>query len=225
MMTKSLLISLGVVGHTGLSGLVLGGGIGWLCRFVPWCILFPSKHFTLIWLYIYIYIYIYISGAMGFHVITFSLLTWWLPKGSCWLLTKTVTLYAHYHVLWYWELLIIHSQCFSVKELFWAIKGAGTSFGVITSFKLKCHPLPGPLFAGPLVFPWNRCRENLLSRIDNSLCNVDINIRYTEVANKYTELSSTPEQFPDQLSVYLVCEPVVMRLYIFEPGQAVVLTS
>jgi FAD/FMN-containing dehydrogenase len=46
---------------------------------------------------------------------------------------------------------------FIVQDLFWAVRGAGPSFGVVTSFKFRCHPLPGPVYCGVMMYPWSRC--------------------------------------------------------------------
>ncbi len=39
------------------------------------------------------------------------------------------------------------------QDLFWAVKGAGMSFGVATSFTYKAHEQKNPIWGGMLVFP------------------------------------------------------------------------
>jgi FAD/FMN-containing dehydrogenase len=45
-------------------------------------------------------------------------------------------------------------------DLFWAIRGGGGNFGVVTRFDFEAHPV-GPLWAGMLIFPHERAREVL----------------------------------------------------------------
>jgi FAD/FMN-containing dehydrogenase len=45
-------------------------------------------------------------------------------------------------------------------DLFWAMRGAGHNFGVVTSMEFKVHPM-STLVAGMVVYPYDRAREVL----------------------------------------------------------------
>ncbi|WP_042885384.1 FAD-binding oxidoreductase [Cupriavidus necator] len=43
-------------------------------------------------------------------------------------------------------------------DLFWALRGGGGNFGVVTSFEFKAHPV-GTVYGGPMLWPMDKARE------------------------------------------------------------------
>jgi FAD/FMN-containing dehydrogenase len=98
---------LGVVSPTGIAGLTLGGGLGWL----------NGKH-----------------GLTCDNLLAADVVT---ANGA-----------------------VLRASAEENAELFWALRGGGGNFGVVTSFTYRLHPI-GPVLAGGLSYPWTRVREAL----------------------------------------------------------------
>jgi FAD/FMN-containing dehydrogenase len=49
----------------------------------------------------------------------------------------------------------------SEPELFWALRGGGGNFGVVTSFELQLHPVGPEVYAGLVVYPFAQARQVL----------------------------------------------------------------
>ncbi len=114
---------LGVVSVTGIAGLTLGGGIGWL----------NGKH-----------------GLAVDNVLAAEIVT---ADGEL----RTVNAEQH-------------------PDLYWAIRGGGGNFGVVTSLTYQLHPL-GPVLAGGVSFPPERTREALLAYSDfSATCPDDLSL-------------------------------------------------
>jgi FAD/FMN-containing dehydrogenase len=47
------------------------------------------------------------------------------------------------------------------QDLFWAIRGGGGNFGVVTNFEFGLHPVGPTIFAGLMVFPFEQARQIL----------------------------------------------------------------
>ncbi len=45
------------------------------------------------------------------------------------------------------------------EDLFWAIRGGGGNFGVVTSFEYRLHPVGPLVLGGPAFFSWDRAKE------------------------------------------------------------------
>jgi FAD/FMN-containing dehydrogenase len=89
----------GIVGHTGVAGLTLGGGIGFLMR----------KHGLTV------------DNLLAAEVVT--------AEGS-----------------------ILRASADEHPDLFWALRGGGGNFGVVTSFRFALHPLGPTVMAGPVFW-------------------------------------------------------------------------
>ena len=89
----------GIVGHTGVGGLSLGGGIGWLMR----------KHGLTV------------DNLVEAEVVTAS--------GE-----------------------IVRASANDHPDLFWALRGGGGNFGVVSSFRFALHPVGPTVMAGPVIW-------------------------------------------------------------------------
>ena len=102
-----LATTLGVVSTTGIAGLTLGGGLGWL------------------------------NGRYGLacdNLISADIAT---ADGQ-----------------------LLRANAHENEDMFWAIRGGGGNFGIVTSFEYRLHPVDVVL-AGGLAFPWNKAAKVL----------------------------------------------------------------
>jgi FAD/FMN-containing dehydrogenase len=102
-----LAVTGGMITHTGIAGLTLGGGFGWLMR----------KH-----------------GLVVDNLISVDIVT---AVGR-----------------------LVHASADENADLFWALRGGGGNFGVVTSFEYQLHEL-GPVFGGLIAYPLAQARQVL----------------------------------------------------------------
>lgn len=98
----------GTVSHTGIAGLTLGGGVGWLM----------GKH-----------------GLACDNLLSVEMVT---ADGQ--LLTANET---------------------TNEDLFWAVRGGGGNFGIVTSFTYQLHPVGPNILGGMILYPMEQAREVL----------------------------------------------------------------
>jgi FAD/FMN-containing dehydrogenase len=90
----------GIVSHTGVAGLTLGGGVGWLMR----------KHGLTV------------DNLLAVNIVT--------ADGE-----------------------LLQASADEHPDLFWALRGGGGNFGVVTSFEFHLHTVGPTVLAGPIL--WN----------------------------------------------------------------------
>jgi len=56
---------------------------------------------------------------------------------------------------------LVHASATDNPDLFWAIRGGGGNFGVVTSFEFKLHPVGPMVTAGLIVHPFSAAKEIL----------------------------------------------------------------
>jgi len=139
-----LAVPAGIMSKTGIAGLALGGGVGWLVR----------KY-----------------GLTCDNVLSFDIVT---ADGKPRLASANEN-----------------------EDLFWALRGGGGNFGVVTSFEFRAHPV-STILGGLVVYPRNRAAEVLRFYRD-----------FTESAPEeltaYAALIHTPEGVPAVAVVACYC--------------------
>ncbi len=98
----------GIVSHTGVAGLTLGGGVGWLMR----------KHGLTV------------DNLLAADVVT--------ADGE-----------------------LLRASGDEHADLFWALRGGGGNFGVVTSFEFRLHSVGPEVLAGPILWEAGDTREVL----------------------------------------------------------------
>jgi hypothetical protein len=98
------------------------------------------------------------------------------------------------------------------EDLFWAVRGGGGNFGVVTSFEFRTHPL-STVVAGPTLWPLERAEEMMKWYRDF------IGKAPTELNGFFAFLTVPPgPPFPEHLHLKKMCG--VVWCYAGDPAQA-----
>jgi FAD/FMN-containing dehydrogenase len=108
-----LAVPAGQISHTGVGGLTLGGGVGWLMR---------AHGLT-------------IDSLLAAEVV--------LADGR-----------------------MVRASEDQHADLFWALRGGGGDFGIVTEFEFGAHPVGPLVLGGMLAYPWDQAREALRASRD-----------------------------------------------------------
>lgn len=126
----------GTVSSTGIAGLTLGGGVGWLM----------AKY-----------------GLVCDNLLSVEMVT---SQGE-----------------------IITASENNNKDLFWALRGGGGNFGVVSSFTYKLHPMAPTILGGMVLYPIDQAKEVLSfyrEYSDNSIDDLSV----------FAGLTTTPDGLP-----------------------------
>ena len=130
---------LGVVSKTGIAGLTLGGGIGWLRR----------KH-----------------GLSSDNVLSFELVT---AAGE-----------------------VVTASATENADLFWALRGGGGGFGVVTLFEYTLHPVGPEVMVCFVLYPAARAGE-ILALVDQHLAAAGDDLSPLGVLGRVPHVAPFPE--------------------------------
>jgi hypothetical protein len=61
---------------------------------------------------------------------------------------------------------VLHVSARENPDLFWALRGGGGNFGVVTNFEYQLHPLDHPVLAGTRLYPFDQARSVLDAYFD-----------------------------------------------------------
>ena len=151
-----LAVPAGVVSKTGIAGLALGGGVGWLVR----------KY-----------------GLTCDNVLSFDIVT---ADGK----PRVVSANEN-------------------EDLFWALRGGGGNFGIVTSFEFRIHPV-STVLGGLVMYPRDRAVEVLQFYRDFTQS-------APEELTAYAALVHTPDGIPAVAVIACYCGDVAEGERVFKP--------
>src|ERR1700752_3606338 len=151
-----LAVPAGIISKTGIAGLALGGGVGWLVR----------KY-----------------GLTCDNVLSFNIVT---ADG------KPRVASANEN-----------------QDLFWALRGGGGNFGVVTSFEFRVHPV-STVLGGLVMYPRDRAVEVLRFYRDFTQS-------APEELTAYVALLHTPDDIPAVAVIACYCGDVTEGEKVFKP--------
>jgi FAD/FMN-containing dehydrogenase len=131
---------LGINSTTGVGGLTLGGGFGWLSRKLG----------------------LTVDNLLSADVV--------LARGA-----------------------LVHASGKENEDLFWAIRGGGGNFGIVTSFEYRLHPVGPEVLAGLLVHPFSNARA-VLQGYRRAVANAPEDLSCWVVMRKAPPLPFLPEE-------------------------------
>jgi hypothetical protein len=154
-----LAVPAGVISKTGIAGLALGGGVGWLVR----------KY-----------------GLTCDNVLSFDIVT---ADGSPRVASANEN-----------------------EDLFWALRGGGGNFGVVTSFEFRVHPV-STVLGGLVIYPRERAVEVLRFYRDFTQS-------APEELTAYCALMHTPDGIPAVAVIACYCGDLTEGEKVFKPLRA-----
>jgi FAD/FMN-containing dehydrogenase len=145
-----LAVPAGEIGHTGVGGLTLGGGMGWLTR---------QHGLTL-------------DNLVSAEVV--------LADGR-----------------------VVRASDIEHTELFWAIRGGGGNFGIVTEFEFQLHPV-GPMISVGLFFYGLDQAAAALRLARDTITDLPPEVSFQIVGMNAPPAPFVPEQYQNEVGVALV---------------------